>query len=167
MRPQLIKFGGHQDFHKYQDCFRSLYCDTEKPIRDVMNRLVIFDDNPDLDDCAHVCYGGTKGYAYDPARWDELRAERIGWIYTALTAPTKVHPDKDGCGRHKYLLVMPPDEGTEQLIEFYCVIVRVISKKAVAFITGYYIDRTTMDVYSNEMPRIYPKSPPKKRRSKK
>ena len=136
-----------------------------------MKRLVLFDQYPTLDVCAHVCYGGVAGCAYNADCWDEKRAERIEWIKLALTSSNVVHPDKDGPERHKYLLHVPPDEGTNQADEFYCVIVRQISKKTVGFITAYCIDQRTMDQYARVFPRIYPPSNPmtskKKKRAKK
>ena len=164
MRPKLRDLGGHGEFHRYREWFRALYCDPSRPICDVLGRRVLFDQEPLLDDCAHVCYGGTAGRPYNPEFWSPERAHRIAWIGQALAAPNKIHPDKDYASRHKYLLFLPPDEGTPQDNEFYCVIVRVLNRRTVAFLTAYNVTSRTFDEYGNVGPRVYPPPKPKKRR---
>src|ERR1043166_9145314 len=123
MRPPLRNLGGHDAFALYQEWFRSLYCDRDTALLDVLGRVVLFDTEPLRDDCAHVCYGGLPGQPYNPVQWDEKRAERIAWIERALIEPNKIHPDRDYPDRHKYLLYLPPDSPQDEG-EFYCVIVR-------------------------------------------
>lgn len=163
-RPETRNFGGHEHFSAYQKWFRELYSDPARPIYDVLGRRVLFDQEPLLDDCAHVCYGGINGRPYNPDCWYPQRAERIAWIERALTAPKKIHPDENYSDRHKYLLFLPPDEGTEQENEFFCVIVRVLGSKTVAFLTAYDISQATFDKYGNVGPRIYPPPTPKRKK---
>jgi hypothetical protein len=134
-----------------------------------MNRLVLFGQNPKVEDCAHVCYGSDA--AYQEFAWDEKRAERIAWIALALKSPNEIRPDKDGPGREKYLLRIASDSQSGQDEEYYCVVVEVRSKKCVGFITAYYINSVQFDKYGREAPRIYPRPvrpvPKKKRGTKK
>lgn len=164
MRPPLRNLGGHAQFYLFMNWFQSLYSDSNRPIYDVLGRRVLFDQEPLLDDCAHVCYGGTNNRAYKEEFWDQKRAERIAWIERALIAPTKIHPDSIYKDRHKYLLFLGPDDHKTQDNEFYCVIVRVINPFTVAFLTAYPIDQKTFDRYAQIPPRIYPPSKKKKKR---
>jgi len=85
----------------------------------------------------------------------------------ALAQANTIHPDKDGGGREKYLLFMPPDEGSDQDNEFYQVLVRRINSKTVMFVTAYGISQKVYDEYKRVGPRIYPPPAPKKsKRSK-
>ncbi|RYE13381.1 MAG: hypothetical protein EOP45_21275, partial [Sphingobacteriaceae bacterium] len=94
MHSLLQNLGGHEQFTAYQKWFRSLYCDPNRVVKDVLNRRVTFDMYPSLDDTAHVCYGGKDDHAYKAEYWVQERAERIAWIEVALTNPNFIHPDK-------------------------------------------------------------------------
>jgi hypothetical protein len=159
----LVQFGGHIDFEKYRQIFRSLYC--VEPIIDVMKRRVLFDSEPLLDDCAHVCYGGDKGRAYRSDCWYPNRAKRINYIGLALTNPNKIHPDKDNPTNQKYLLYLPAEGDLPA--EHFCVIVRLINKYTVSFLTAYDVDFKTFAAYGNVAPRLYPPQKPKERGKKK
>lgn len=130
-----------------------------------MKRHVLFGNYPDLDDCAHVCYGSKEGQAYNPDHWDPIRAERIGWIYHALTKPNAICPDSK-VGRHeKYLLFVPKDD-VITFDQHYVVITRLMEKRKVAFITAYHITSTQYDTAKNVRPHIYPVEPPRRKRGK-
>jgi hypothetical protein len=128
-----------------------------------MGRRVIFDTYPTLDDCAHTCYGGTAGHAYNSAFWNQERAERIAWIEIALTRPNRVHPDEKIQTNQKYLLYVQP-EAVEQDAEYYVVIVRVLNPKTVAFLTAYPISHSKFQEFGRIGPRVYPPSQPKKKK---
>lgn len=163
MRPESRDLGGHEQFHFYKKWFEEMYRDEERPIFDVLGRRVLFGMEPFLDDCAHVCYGGTKGHAYVKEYWYQDRAVRLAWIERTLTDPTRIHPDEDIPKRHKYLLYLPLDDETQDY-EFFCVIVRVMDSKTVAFLTAYNISRDTFYQYGNVAPRVYPPTERKKKR---
>jgi hypothetical protein len=163
LRLLLRNLGGHENFGDYQEWFQALYCDPSRPIFDVLGRRVQFDTEPRLDDCAHVCYGGLPGQPYNPDAWKPRRATRIAWIEHALKNPTKVHPDKDYPDRHKHLLYVAADDPKEEP-DFYCVIVRVLNAKTVAFLTAYDVSAETFQEYGGVGPRIYPAPKPKKKR---
>ena len=128
-----------------------------------MGRLVIFDTYPTLDDCAHVCYGGTAGHAYNQAFWSQERAERIAWIDIALIHPNKIHPDEGIPTNQKYLLCIPP-EAPGQESEYYVAIVRVLNSKTVAFLTAYGISNNQYQKFAMIGPRVFPAPQPKRKK---
>jgi hypothetical protein len=163
LRSLLQNLGGHENFSQYQAWFRALYCDTSRPVFDVLGRRVQFDTEPTLDDCAHVCYGGLPGQPYNPDEWKQHRAVRIAWIEYALKQPNKVHPDRIHPDRHKYLLYVAADDPRDSP-DFYCVIVRVLNSKTVAFLTAYGVEQKIFQEYGSVGPRLYPVPKPKKKR---
>lgn len=165
MRPPLKNFGGHPEVHQYRAWFRGIYCDPAHPIYDVKRRLVLFDQDPKLDDTVHVCYG--KNYANMSDRWDEQRAERIGWIEVTLKDPTKIVESDRGLNRQVYLRRFDPDPGTEQSLEFFCVIAHVINTSSVEFVTAYYISARTYDEMVRAGKQIYPTVAPHSHKKKK
>jgi len=149
MRPPLLKLGGPDKFAAYQAEFNRMY--SGQHIVDPLGNTVSFGPT----DCLHVCYGGESRFWGDPSHWKQRRAERIGAIGPAITAPNKMHPDKDYLKRRKYLLYLPPDDDTQEN-EFFNVLVEATGKQSLAFITAYDIDQMTYRTYCNVPPRLYP-----------
>ena len=156
MRPPLAQLGGHEKFAIYQARFSELYADQQ--IADPLGNSVSFGPN----DCLHVCYHGTSRFWGNADHWDQERAERIEWIRLAITAPNKIHPDKDYPSRRKYLLYLPPDDMTQEN-EFFNVLVEATGKNKFAFVTAYNISQMTYRAYCNVPPCLYP--PPRSDRS--
>lgn len=149
MRPPLLDLGGHEAFSDYQAAFNQMYAGRQ--ITDPLGSTVSFA----LNDCLHVCYGGESRYWGNPIYWKQKRAERIEWIERAITAPNKIHPDKDYPKRRKYLLYLPPDNDTQEN-EFFNVLVEATDKNRFAFITAYDINQLTYRAYCDVPPCLYP-----------
>ncbi len=149
MRPPLLNLGGHEAFLDYQAAFNPMY--AGRLIADPLGNTVSFAPN----DCLHICYGGESRFWGAPTHWKQKRAERMRWIERAITAPNKIHPDKDYSKRRKYLLYLPSDNSTQEN-EFYSVIVEALDKTHFAFITAYDISQLTYRAYCNVPPCLYP-----------
>jgi hypothetical protein len=111
-RLPLLRLGGEEAFAAYEAAFDALF--RARPDVDVLGRTVKFP----FDACRHACTTDLagEGYRRGVRAWVQARAERIGWIHRALTAPDEVRPDFQDPDRIVYLLVVPasPEEDLPQ-----------------------------------------------------
>ena len=129
-RPPLLCLGGEEAFAAYKAEFDRLY--RAGPVLDVLGQLVLFRS----EDCRHVCYKEHRDDVYKTGPrgvWKQARAERIPWIYSALTDPrTEVRTDRERAGDLLYLCIF---DGEPQ--EPYCVAVHKSGKSEGFFMSAY------------------------------
>jgi aspartyl/asparaginyl beta-hydroxylase (cupin superfamily) len=114
----LIQLGNHLNYKDYQDKFNQLY-DTPS-IVDPLNRHLYLPPNS----CEHFCLkprSWEPGFVSVAASWQQIRAERIGWLLEAVRDPDEIRPNHQFSNSNKqaYLLNIIPELPHPQTVEFY------------------------------------------------
>ncbi len=129
----LLKLGGQDRFQHYRKVFNDLY--FPEKITDILGNRVVFE----MSSCWHVCFKPGEEEGYNRAKrdaWSQIRAERIGWIGSALCDPsTEVRPNSNATGRFTYLLIVEPEADATQ--EYFVVITEQLEPGFVLFVTAF------------------------------
>jgi hypothetical protein len=135
-RPRILDFGGEEARRRYEQEFKRLYCDRNKPVVDVLGQRVKFYRNS----WEHVCFKGDPDDPNDYGGrylWKQYRAVLIPWIEVALKTPTEVRPNLRYRERFSYLLWVPAEPELALPQVFFGVVTAPSGPKEVDFVTAY------------------------------
>lgn len=152
----LLKLGGQEQFWKYKAAFNQRY--FPQKVTDVLGNHVVFERSS----CWHVCFKPGEDENHSRAKrdaWSQLRAERIGWIGSALSdLSTEVRPNANDVNRLNYLLIVEPEGNGTQ--EYFVVVTEQMEAGFVRFITAFPADHKYWVTCRRAGKRLYPKPQP-------
>lgn len=142
--PDMHRLGGEDKFGEYQKVFSRLY--FSKPVTDVLRRMVVFPGNA----CRHICFESDYEDRTNKDRvvWNQERAEHIGWIHLALTAPTEIRWNHQNPLNQAYLLGFPTNNPVRPIKRYY-VSVKPKGPEKVVFLTAFPISQAYWDAARN------------------
>jgi len=131
----LCMLGNHYNYVDYITEFDRLY--HQSPVIDVLGRTVLFPPYS----YAHVCLKPRPhegGFVSVQASWQQVRADRIGWILAALCDPDEIRPNHQFRGKQSYMLQVEPQvNGPASLESFYVSVEPEPKSNRVVFLTAY------------------------------
>lgn len=152
----LLTLGGQERFQDYQQAFNRLY--FPERVTDVLGNRVVFERTS----CRHVCFKPAEDNQYGRAKrdtWSQERAERIGWIFHALSnAATEVRPNANDVRRQTYLLVVDKEAQAGGGQEYFVVVTEKLSPERVLFVTAFPANHQYWANCRKAGKRLYPKA---------
>jgi hypothetical protein len=140
LQTELLIFGTccPDDFPKYERYFNDTY--RTGPILDRFGRRVIFREGS----ARHICFAKDqyeKSKTADRDTWRPDRAQRMPWIYVALTHTSSVLKENKEAGRQNYLVRMQLTGQSGFQVDYYQVIVSPDRRgPEVYFVSAYRLD---------------------------
>jgi hypothetical protein len=116
----LIQLGDHTKYDPYREKFAEIY--DAATVADPLGRQLYLPPNA----FEHVVLkprSFERGFVSIAASWQQERAERLGWIISAIVDPDEIRPDHQypKSGKEAYLLNVLPVATTRMPAEFYYV----------------------------------------------
>lgn len=152
----LLKLGSQEQFQEYQKEFNRLY--FPERVIDILGNRVVF-ERPS---CWHVCFKPSEDNQYGHSGrniWSQERAERIGWIFHALSNPsTEIRPNATNLKRQNHLLIVDKEiqDGGGQ--EYFIVVTEKLAVGFVLFVTAFPANHRYWSDCRKAGKRLYPKS---------